>query len=374
MFVLPRRLYLFFSICLALVGVMALGFGVRSVSSSSDSPPAAPAAAPGVVAPAAAGLHNPGFDNHLWYWFHERHGYGRNLVPDSFVPDDDAQNGPQQWWLWFHDGTVPILTWASTELHQGNRAVKGRTYWDGKLQAGLFQVVYGATPCLTYEFQMYGKAKLNETGDVLHAFRVGIDRVGFRPATWGVNSFPNTTVWGPSHTEYINTYGPLTVSAEAWSSTISVYTYAEADGGKSVEFVWDTGSFRETTPEMIHDPTNLPAPGGINILGVHVGSTTTAIDWATSSETVGQVYYRQSSPGGPTPSYTNTVFLPIVQGPVSKEWMMTPLIRTASTTHSANITNLLPGTTYHYIVVSRGLSGGQCVTWVSEEGTFTTNN
>lgn len=374
MFVLPRRLYLFFSICLALVAVMALGFGIRSVSGSSDSPPAAPAVAPGVVTAAAAGLHNPGFDNHLWYWFHERHGYGRNLVPDSFVPDDDAQNGPQQWWLWFHDGTVPILTWASTEIHQGDRAVKGRTYWDGRLQAGLFQIVYDATPCLTYEFQMYGKAKLNESGDVLRAFRVGIDRVGFRPDTWGVSSFPNTTVWGPSHTEYVNTYGPLAVSAEAWSSTLSVYTYAEADGGKSVEFVWDTGSFREATPDMIHDPANLPAPGGINIMGVHVGSTTTAIDWTTSNQTVGQVYYRRAPHVGPTPTYTNTVYLPIVLGTVSKDWLVTPLIKTASTAHSANITGLLPGTTYQFLVVSRGLSGGQCVTWVSQEGTFTTNN
>lgn len=374
MFVLPRRLYLLFSIGLALIGVMVLGFGARAVTSSTDSPFAGPAAAPGVAAPAEASLHNAGFDNHIWYWFHERHDYGRNLVPDSFVPDDDTSNGPQQWWLWFHDGTVPILTWASTELHQGNKAVKGRTYWDGGLQAGLFQIVNGATPCLTYEFQMYGKAKLNEATDVLHALKVGIDRGGFRPATWAVNGFPSTTVWGTSHPEYINIYGPLSVSAEAWNSSISVYTYAEADGGQSVDFLWDTGSFQEVTPEMIHDPDDLPTPGGINVLPPIVYDTAAIIDWTTATEALGQVYYRQVSPGGPTPSYTNTVFLPIVVGTASHEWLATPLIKTPSTAHSATLTGLVPGKSYEYVVVSRGLSGGQCVTRVSSADTFTTNN
>jgi hypothetical protein len=207
---------------------------------------------------AEASLHNPGFDNHIWYWFHQRHDYASNLTPDALVPDDDTANGPQQWMLWYMHGTVPILTWATTGVHEGNRAVKGRTYWDGKHQAGLYQIIYNATPCLIYEFQMYGQAKLNEKDDDLLAFRVGIDRIGYRPHTWAVDGFPDTTVWGTSRTDSIDKYIPLSVTAEAWDSSISVYTYAEAKGGLSFETQWDTGSFEEVTldvmPELIDDP------------------------------------------------------------------------------------------------------------------------
>lgn len=373
MFVLPRRLILLFSIGLALVGVLIVGFGARSVVGAADSPLVAPSASSVAAAPTEARLHNPTFDNHIWYWFHERHGYGRNLVPDSFVPDDDTQNGPQQWWLWYYDGTVPILTWASSEIHGGVNAVKGRTYWDGKHQAGLYQMIYNATPCLTYEFQMYGKAKLGDSGDVLNTFRVGIDQRGYRPDTWAVKGFPSTMVWGDSHAEYVDFYGPLSVTAEARSSTISVFTYADADGGASIHTVWDTGSFRDATPAMIHDLQDLPSPGGVYNVSESVGTTTATITWETTNEALGQVYYRLVPSGGTGLPYTHTVYIPVVLGAMTSNWLATPLDKTPKTTHTATLTDLQPDSSYEYIAVSRGLFGDQCVTWVSEERPFKTN-
>ena len=258
---------------------------------------------------------------------------------------------------------------------QGDRAVKGRTYWDGKHQAGIYQQIYNATPCLTYEFQMHGMAKLGEDGDRLHEFRVGIDQRGYRPTTWAVHAFPSTTVWGDSHTEYVDRYGLLTVEAEAWDSEISVFTYAEADGGRSYESLWDTGSFRDATPDMIHDPNNLPAPSGVFNLNQNVGSTSATITWQTSNAALSQVYYRLvPSSGGTIDPYPNAVYVPSIRGASLHTWSATPLDKTLGTFHSANLTNLVPGETYAFIAVSRGLFNGQCVTWVSTELTFTTTN
>lgn len=333
---------------------------------------------------AEASLHNPGFDNHIWYWFHERYDYARNLTPDALVPDDDTANGPQQWMLWYMHGTVPILTWATTGVHEGNRAVKGRTYWDGRHQAGLYQIIYNATPCLIYEFQMYGQAKLNEKDDELLAFRVGIDQVGYRPDTWAVDGFPDTTVWGASRTDSIDKYIPLSVTAEAWDSSISVYTYAEAKGGLSFETQWDTGSFQEVTlevmPDLIDNPDDPPSPGGIKNLSVETTKRSATVSWTTLNNALGQVYYRFLH--GPPPEYKGSppgtlipyvVYLPSIRSTlVPGPWLSTTLDTSATKTHAVEIKDLEPGSTYEYIVASRGPSGGKCVTWVSSLGTFTT--
>ena len=382
MFVLPRRLSLLLSIGLVLSSIVVVGFGARSTAVA-DSPLAAPAAPSGIAAPTEASLHNPTFDNEIWYPFHTRHGYGSNLTPDSWVPDDDTPKGPQQWWLWFYDGTVPLLTWATKEIQQGDvtqgdRAVKGRVYWDGKHQAGLYQMIYGATPCLTYEFQMHAQAKLGEAGDVLHDFRVGIDRRGYRPATWAVQAFPSTMVWGTLHTEYVNHYGLLTVTAEALDSTISVFTYADVDGGVSAEILWDSGSFQEVTaPELISDPDNPPGDAsGISSGPTVVASSTFAtVNWTTSSPALSQVYYRltagASTPVTPTATLVFTVYLPHVSSERTP-WLSTELDKSPKTSHSVVIGGLQPGSTYEYFVSSRGVSGEGCVTWVSNKREFTT--
>jgi hypothetical protein len=373
-----KRSSLTLSVGLVLISVIVIGFGARASANATDSPLALPDHAALSAQPAAASLHNPAFNNEIWYAFHERHGYGTNLTPESWVPDDDTPNGPQQWMLWYYDGTVPLLTWASQDVHEGNskqgdRAVKGRTYWNGKHQAGIYQQIYNATPCLTYEFQMYGKAKLGEAGDRLLQFRVGIDQRGYRPDTWAVHAFPSTTVWGVSHPEYIDRYGLLTVTAEALDAKISVFTYAEADGGVSFETLWDTGSFREATPAMVHDPDNLPAPNGILNLNQNVSSTSATITWQTSNPALSQVYYRLvPQSGGTAEPYPNNVYAPSIRGASLRTWSATALDKTLGTVHSATLTNLVSGRTYKFIAVSRGLSNSQCVTWVSMEQTLTT--
>ncbi|MGQ9803107.1 MAG: hypothetical protein ACUVSH_04585, partial [Anaerolineae bacterium] len=63
------------------------------------------------------------------------------------------------------------------------------------------------------------------------------------------------------------------------------------------------------------------------------------------------------------------VYLPLVMRQIG--WQYTPLNKTPTTSHQAVITGLVPGATYEFMAISRGLSDGQCVTWRSEASRFT---
>ena len=185
-------------------------------------------------------------------------------------------------------------------------------------------------------------------------------------------------VWGTSH-KYTSGYGPLVVTAEALSTQIAVFTYADAYGGYSHKIHWDTGSFQELTPSnLVPDPNNPP----VNTSGIRSGptvvpgSTEASVNWQTWYDSSTQVYYRfisrPSTPISPTGTLSYTVYLPSISkspGP----WLWTPLDTTPRSVHSVLISNLLPGSTYEYFVASRGPSGGQCVTWISNKSQFTTN-
>lgn len=250
-----------------------------------------------------------------------------------------------------------------------------RTYGSGAMLGGLYQVISNTTPCLTYEFEMYGQSRPTEGDDNLSALQVGIDREGWHPDTANDpavhSSFPSTTVWGTSH-KYKFSYGLLSVTAEAWADEITVYTYADVTGGTSHAVLWDTGSFADATPAMIHDPDNLPSPSGINSPSVsNITSNSARISWATTNEALGQVYYRLVPSGGTPPAYPNKIYLPLISRSGST-WQATTLNKTPTTSHTADLTGLQSDSEYEYIIVSRGLSGGQCETWRSATGSFNT--
>jgi len=331
------------------------------------------------VAASAPSLHNPGFDNHDWYEFHLR--YQGTYPSGAWLPDDDnnisnniTDSIRQDWRLWFLDGTDIVEPDPEQTYVLNVEAVQMRTYGQGKFLAGIYQPIYTTTPCLVYGFQIYAQSRPEGSDDTLTALQVGIDRVGWHPNSYTDpavhTSFPTTTVWGPAQ-KYQWAYGPLTVTAEAWNTKITVFTYADASGGRSHRILWDSASFWDATPPMIHDPNNLPAPSGISNLTVITAGTTATVTWTTASAALGQVYYRLVSvPAGPTPpEYPYKVYLPIVLRQTG--WQYTPLNKTPTTSHQAVLTGLVSGGTYEFIAVSRGLSGGQCVTWRSEIGQFT---
>ena len=330
-------------------------------------------------------LHNPTFDNGHWYEFNQR--YQGSYPAGVWVPaGTNMSDYVQDWRLWFLDGTDIVDCDPDKDyVHSGPESVKIRSFGWSPVDhqvAGLYQVIPGTTPCLTYQFQMYGRSRQKESDDSLTALQVGIEQTGWHPDSENdpaVHSWPSTMVWGTSH-KYTSGYGPLVVTAEALNTQITVFTYADAYGGNSHKIHWDTGSFQEVTPsDLVPDPDN-PT---VNTSGIRsgptvvaLGSTWATVNWRTWNPASTQVYYRfisgPSTPISPTGTLSYTAYLPSISKPPSP-WLWTPLDTTPRTFHAESISNLLPGSTYEYFVASRGPSGGECVTWISNKSQFTTN-
>jgi hypothetical protein len=326
---------------------------------------------------ATPSLHNPNFDNHDWYEFNNRYGH---YVSGSWLPDDDNNVGDdiplssrQDWRLWFLDGRDILEFDPNSTYALHDEAVQVRIYDQDSIRShlgGLYQVIYGVTPCLTYEFKMHAHSRPAGDGAHLYALQVGMDREGWRlpiddPAVH--DAFPASIVWGEPKI-YTWNYGELSVQAEAWANDITVFTYADAVGTRSHEVYWDSGSFAEVTEEL-YDPTSHSATGGIYNLDYN--SVNDTLTWSTNQPAVSQVFYRAQPQVTPptTDTYTYTVYLPLVFGP-QQSWSSSPIDKTYNTSHAVTLSNLQPGYTYEYFVVSRGLSGDQCTSWVSSIDTF----
>lgn len=353
---------------LVIAGLVLLGMGHAAgvIAQQADDPATLTALAMPV-------LQNSGFDNTRWYEFKGRYV---NWLTGSWVPDDDDGQRLQDWRLWYMRGTPILKSFAEGGIvHAGIESVGLRPY-DGDVQeGGLYQVIYNVTPCLHYQFQMHGLSRPdfglpNPSAEL----RVGIDPTGWHtnpavdPAMPGY--YPPSIVWSAPQDFKYPTFGLLQVAAEARADRVTVYTRALAYGGLRHAIVWDTGAFQEATPAMLHDPAALPASS--LSASVVPGSTWAQISWTTSAGTVSQVYYRQLPSGGTPPDYPHKVYLPLVMGAATPVWMASPINKTPATSHSVTLTGLSVGKTYEYIVVSRGLSGDACTTWVSAPQQFTT--
>jgi hypothetical protein len=327
-----------------------------------------------VLAQTGAVLENPGFDNGIWYEFHDRYG---TWLPQSWVPDGNVFNSAQNWRLWYMRDTPLIQSFPEGNVvHGGLESVALRSY-DGNVQeGGLYQIIPNATPCLVYNFSMHALSRPDANLPNQSAqLRVGIDPTGWHtnpsvdPAFPG--SYPASIVWSvPQDFKYPN-FGRPEVTAEARSDRITVFTRALAYGGIKHAIVWDTGSLQDVTPARIANPAQPPAPGGVSNINVFPGTNSATITWNSTGSGMGQVYYRVASGTGPPPSepMTYTTYLPLVIGGATIDWQATPLNKTATTQHSHGLSNLISGQ-YEYIIVTRGLSGDACITWASPVQTF----
>ncbi len=361
-----KKIHLELVVSLALL-VLCLGRGVAVIAQRANEPE-------GVTVLAAPALQNPGFDNTRWYEFKDRYG---QWLTGSWVPDDDDGQRLQDWRLWYMRHTPLLKAFPESGIIQaGIESVALRTY-DGDVQeGGLYQVIYNVTPCLHYQFQMHGLSRPDAgLSNSSAQLRVGMDPTGWHtnpaedPAlpSW---SDPDTIVWSaPQDFKYPN-FGLLQVTAEARANKVTVYTRALAYGGMRHAIVWDTGAFAEVTPAMLHDPAALPTPS------LSASATTGAgwaqISWVTAAPAVSQVYYRLVPVVSPPPNYPHKVYLPLVVGGQMAVWTASPINKTPVTGHTTQLTGLLSGRTYEYIVVSRGLSSNACTTWVSAPQQFTT--
>ncbi|MGC9396815.1 MAG: hypothetical protein ACP5J4_18375 [Anaerolineae bacterium] len=329
------------------------------------------------VVAATPTLQNAGFDNHRWYEFNDR--YGTWLV-GSWVPDDDDGQRLQDWRLWYMRNTPLVKSFPESGIVQaGVESVALRSYSGDVQEGGLYQVIYDVTPCLHYQFQIYGLSRPDDAlPNPAAELRVGLDATGWHtdpasdPALPGY--YPASIVWSaPQDFKYPN-FGLLQVTAEAQSDKVTAYTRALAYGGTKHAIVWDSGTFQEATPAMLHDPTNLPTPT-INNANAAAGQNSAQINWSTEAlgTAVSQVYYALRPAGnGTPPDYPYKIYLPMVTGGTPPTWTASPIDKTPATEHSVTLYGLLSGRTYDYIAVSRGLNGGACTTWVSAPQQFTT--
>lgn len=384
-----RSRNMLFNIGLALIGLLGVALGVRPVAWATDDAPISPLAAPAPAAITAASLHNPGFDNHDWYFFGvDRYdpsypsgpgGSGKPLLPDddnntgNTIPESELQD----WRLWYMRDYPLVQTFSEAVVVHSGESVVVRTYDGTNHLGGIYQMIYDTVPCAEYQFTMYALSK-PDSGSPAAALQVGIDRVGWHPdpntdpAVPG--AFPSTTVWGAAQDFKYPTFGQVSVTAEALDDQIAAYTYASTTGGRSHAIVWDSGAFQDVTPGSIFDPeTDALNPAGISSgPTASTTSTTAQISWQSSSAAISQVFYRLQSTSTtppPTEPLTHTIYLPFIAA--YQPWAATELIKTASASHVVDLAGLTPNSTYEYIVVSRGVSGEQCVTW-SKQATFST--
>ncbi len=301
-------------------------------------------------------LHNPTFDNHIWYEFHQR--YDDSYPKGVWLPDGDYYGDSQDWRLWFRDGTDLVdCDPFPSGYHSAPEYAQFRTFnTTGHMTAGLYQVVQNVTPCLLYRFQIYSQSRQKETNDSLGGLKAGIE-----PTGWALNpnhapgihdtDWPATMAWGAVQTT-VGSYVPLQVTAEALSSQITVFSYADASGGNSHKIHWDTASLEQVprTENLIDASQPLPAPSS-SIYGITVdkGANSASISWNTGSiNTYGQLLYRVLGSG--TWQYSSL-----------HDW---------GTTHQIDLTGLQTSSTYEYVVVSYGYIGGACQAIVSETDQF----
>jgi hypothetical protein len=351
---------------IVLISLLGMGSGVAVNAQQADPPMKTASLATPV-------LQNAGFDNHRWYEFNDRYG---TWLTGSWVPDDDDAQRLQDWRLWYMRNTPLVKSFAESGIIQaGVESVVLRSYSGDVQEGGLYQVIYNVTPCLQYQFQMYGLSRPDDgLPNPAAELRVGLDPTGWHtePATDPAmpGYYPESIIWSaPQDFKYPN-FGLLQVTAEARSDKVTAYTRALAYGGGKHAIVWDSGAFQEVTPAMLHDPTALPTPS--LSASATPGQTSAQIVWTTPINAVSQVYYRVLPIASTPPDYPYKVYLPFVTGGTPVVWTASAINKTPATTHYVTLTGLQAGHTYEYIAVSRGLSGDACTTWVSAPQQFTT--
>lgn len=381
---------------LALVIVSAFGAS-RLVSAQVGQPPVGPSSTTTVGDNL---LLNPNFDEPGFYF----------RFPNSLVA--------AQWYRWYVSNAfhpIPEHIDGGTEHHNacypepppGGRCVdmmpknrsQGYIKYGGPYIAGVLQPVQ-ATPCLDYQFAGY--VRTDEPG---YRPKVGIEPTGWwlppknKPnPDWDYvcppdgqtlcpkegfadeSDMPASIVWSPpyAYDPPITWRGPISVTTEALSTTITVWTYAAPTEAGSQSTYWDVMSLYQVPRQTPLAPDGAVLVPDTSLNPTVITGTTTQIQWTTDQPAFSQVYYRlhSSSVFTPTTGLTHTVYLPVAARSdyvsVSDFTYNTDRTPDLATSHSATLGGLESGATYDYMVAVRWFNGLTCVTTGSPIGTFTT--
>lgn len=322
------------------------------------------------------------------------------LYPFYWRPTNHYVAG--MWYEWFNTYAIPEFIDGGIPYHNVcypppppgqtcesmDNDSQGYIRWGAPYTAGIYQPV-AVTPCVLYTFQIY-----NNNQEYGYQTKVGINPTGeglppFDPSEWadypdncppdyhsecpnpGIQSdaqLPSNIVWSPTHN--VKDWTLESVTAEAASTTITVWTYAAAGGPLvSRSTYWDEASLTQVP----FSGDRLPSPSGsASGFITHVVTRTVldnlVIEWDTADDASTQVWYSLITATAPiTPAGPHLVYLPIVirQGGFDYDYA-TPLDVTPRTHHVAAIQGVQNGDRIDFVALSRRPAGAACRTEVSD--------
>jgi hypothetical protein len=283
----------------------------------------------------------------------------------------------------YHNQCYPVPT-SGTCASNSNHS-QGYIRWGDAFIAGMYQPVT-VTPCAMYRFEAYNRNDTNH-----YHPKVGIDPTGWvlpayvppdgdslewncppdghtkcpNPGVDTLSELPATLIWGPTFDHAAYTWAKGSVEAEARASKISVWTYTAPAVSGSMSSYWDYLSLTQ----VAFPNDRLPTPSSWNssfVTGVTstTGTSTLTVQWNTSSAASTQVWYNHFTPTLPisiSASSVYTTYFPVVYASAAPPYATT--LNTAPVlAHTAVITGLTDGEIVTFVVLSRRLSGGSCVT------------
>lgn len=257
---------------------------------------------------------------------------------------------------------------------------QGYIRWGAPFDAGIYQPVHGTTPCLLYTFEIYNR---NDTAN--YHPQIAIDPTGWIITKLGnslpencppdgksrcpdpyVEAFPSTTIWSPEVSYPALVWGPISLTAEALSTTISVWTRTAPDvQSPSLSSYWDYGSVTYTPfPDNLLPEPSSPWPSEYieNVTTAFAGDTLT-ITWTTATPASTQVLYTVTrTPTTPTIPLSNTTYLPVITNEGGFAARLDPM---PLQSHVVTIQRLRVGDIVDFEALSRRVDGNACVTETS---------
>ena len=390
-----RKPFVFLSaIVWVLIVVLTMGVS-RLVNAQGEQPPAPQSVAADVCSDPANKLVNPCFNDGGFYF----------RMPNSLVPPkwyrwwDYGEDGPEfiDGGTSYHNACYPLPNSQGQALCE-NMTPKNRSLGYIRMGAGYTAGAWQwlrVTPCMDYQFSGY--VRTDSTG---YHPKLGINPLGQRmplkppeKTEYGCGpdpdgnsicykeglvwvDMPDATVWGNElDASPLAWSGPVTVTTEALSTTMSVWTYTSPGSGSHSSYFDYMSLYQVPRQTPLVSDGVLPAPDPAVSPTVIVGTNSATIQWNTSHAALAQVSYKPRLT--PTSPYTFTTYLPIAARAGindcggSFQYCTAPT-SVMATAQSVSVTGLQPGTTYDYVAIWRWFDGSTCVSTASATGTFTT--
>jgi len=328
-----------------------------------------------------------------------------NMDELSFYPRPKNHYIAGMWyqWFWTAPHRIPEFIDGGSPYHQvchpipedGNCANEGNhsqgyILWSGlNFTAGIYQSV-PVTPCQMYEFQAYARNDLST-----YRSKVGIDPHGTmmppyvppdgddlpnncppdgtsacpNPGVSDPSALPSTITWSAESSPVALTWVSQTVTTEALSDTITVWTYTAASSeSPSQSAYWDNASLKPAPfPEnRLPSPTSWATTDFITQVTVLQEAGVITVSWETLEPAFGQVWYEhtQTHPTTTPAASLYTNYIPLV----TRNYRPYPYHATPDTTptltHTATITGLASGDKLTIAILSRHHMTDTCTTEV----------